>query len=70
MSGGQGAPQTHTRLCPTTLGFKCLEVDPLLQTPCLELHRGKVSIFAYCDLLVKAQMKFVMFLSLKKEWQE
>lgn len=45
-------------------------MDPLLQTPCLELHRGKVSIFADCDLLVKAQMKFVMFLSLKKEWQE
>lgn len=27
MSGGQGAPQAHTRLRPTALGLECSEVD-------------------------------------------
>lgn len=35
----------------------------MLLTPFLEVHRGKVNILAECDLPVKAQMTFVMFLS-------
>lgn len=33
VSWGQGAPQTHARLHPTTLGLECLEVEPPASDP-------------------------------------